>query len=176
MNQLFFNTYDQEEEYIENAIALCDNIKYKISKYMHDNNITILTSHEEIKIVNRYITKRQIENIKKGLYTCRCCKRHKKNCPGDYGRNNLQIQNYIRYDTPNCKCKCRQYLRWLYDMENPFEKINSYDNLDITMKPYSFLDNEEMLDAFNNIYDAAFISDTDMEKSVIYENIDKTPN
>ena len=34
MNHLFFNTYDQEEEYIENAIALCDNIKYKISKYI----------------------------------------------------------------------------------------------------------------------------------------------
>ena len=65
-----------------------------------------------------------------------------------------------------------RFWRWLYDMENPFEKINSYDNLDITMKPYSFLDNEEMLDAFNDIYDAAFIKDTDMEKSVIYENID----
>ena len=42
-------------------------------------------------------------------------------------------------------------------MENPFEKINSFDNLDITMKPYLFLENEDMLDAFNNTYDAAFI-------------------
>ena len=59
----------------------------------------------------------RVEMVKVGLGICKCCRRHKEECKGEYAMTQVQIAYMVPVDDPACKCMCRVYLDWLTSLQ-----------------------------------------------------------
>ena len=117
MSNFGFKYNYEEEDFINNAIAICNNIIELINNEANRDN-KLMTPRDERRIINNELSHERLSLVKDGLYMCSCCKSHKRDCPGIYYRIEQQIDCMVKSDNLLCQCPCKRYLQWLHSLEH----------------------------------------------------------